>query len=254
MRGCWGQAVLDDTSTGPEIGAAAPAIAVLGIGAIEQHGRHLPVGTDYLAVRELSRGVAIELDAWLLPTIPISLSECHGPMGGTVWLKPATLAAVLRDVARSVEAQGVRLLLVLNGHGGNFILEPAIEQLNRELRRTRVVLAPEVWAEAPGEPPIFETGAQEVHAGEAETSTILHYYPGLVQEERRDGPIAVGREFLDYTTLDRLNPEGTWGFPSRADAAKGERAARARVRACAAYVRQILEVLPAAPGPAGSPA
>ncbi len=246
--------MLDDTATGPEIGAAAPEVAVLGIGAIEQHGRHLPVGTDFLLAIELSRHVATELDAWLLPPIPVSMSECHGPMGGTVWLKPATLAAVLRDIARSVEAQGVRLLLVLNCHGGNFILEPAIEQLNRELRWLRVVLAPEVLADLPGEPPIFETGALEVHAGEAETSAMLHYYPDLVREERHDGPITVGREFLDYTTLDRLNPEGTWGFPSRADAAKGERAARARVRACAAYARRALEAIPLVPGPAGSSA
>ncbi len=235
--------MLDAAATGGDIAAARPQIAVLGIGAVEQHGRHLPVGTDFLITRELSQSVAAELDAWLLPPIPFSLSECHGPMEGTVWLKPITLAAVLRDVARSLEAQGVRLLVILNSHGGNFILEPAIEQLNRELTSLRVVLPPEVWAEVPGEPPIFETGKQEVHAGEAETSTILYYAPQLVRDDRRDGPVTAGREFLDYTTMDRINPEGTWGYPTRANAAKGERAVRARVRALAAFIRQAWATL-----------
>lgn len=244
--------MLDEFATGPEIGTAGPRIAVVGIGAIEQHGRHLPVGTDFLIAREVSRAVAAELDAWVLPPIPVSLSECHGPMEGTVWLKPATLASVLRDVARSVEAQGVRLLAVLNCHGGNFILEPAIEQLNLELPRLRIVLLPEVIAEVPGEPPIFETGRAEVHAGEGETSTMLHYFPHLVREDRRDGPIAVGREFLDYTTMDRLNPEGTWGYPTQADGAKGGRAVEARVRACVAFVQQAWAALVEAP-PSATP-
>lgn len=230
--------MLDDTATAPDIRAASPPIALLGVGAIEQHGRHLPIGTDFLAVRELSRRVAAELDAWLLPALPISLSECHGSLGGTVWLKPATLAAVLRDIARSVHAQGVRLLVVLNGHGGNFILGPTIEGLNRELPDLRLIMPPDVLALALGEAPIFETADREVHAGEVETSWMLYYTPHLVRGERVDGPIAHGREFLDYTTLERLNPEGTWGFPTHADAAKGERAVQARVQAIVAFVRQ----------------
>ncbi|MGQ0571928.1 MAG: creatininase family protein [Armatimonadota bacterium] len=235
--------MLDETATGAQIGDARPQIAVVGIGAVEQHGRHLPVGTDFLAVRELSRRIAAELDAWLLPAIPISLSECHGSLEGTVWLKSATLAAVVRDIARSVHAQGVRLLVVLNGHGGNFVLGPAIEQLNRELSGLRLIMPPEGLATVLGDTPIFETAHREVHAGEAETSSMLYYAPHLVRGERVDGPIAVGREFLDYTTLDRLNPEGTWGFPTRADAIKGERSVQARVRAVVAFVRQAWSAL-----------
>ncbi len=233
--------MLDDRATSGEIRAAGVSIAVVGIGAIEQHGRHLPVGTDFLAVSELSRRVAAELKAWLLPALPVSLSECHGPLEGTVWLKPATLAAVVRDLARSLQAQGIRVLVVINGHGGNFILGPTIEQLNRELQRLHVVMPPEWLAGPPGEKPVF--GTPEVHAGEGETSWMLYHTPHLVRAERVDGPIAVGREFLDYTTMDRLNPEGTWGFPTRADAARGERSIQARVRAFTAFVRQALAVL-----------
>ena len=150
-------AVLDQTATSAELRSAWISIAVIGIGAIEQHGRHLPVGTDFIAVAELSRRVAFELSAWLLPALPISLSECHGPLEGTVWLKPSTPAAVLREIARSLQAQEVRVLVVLNGHGGNFILGPTIERLNRELHSLRVIMPPEWLAGPPGEKPVFGT-------------------------------------------------------------------------------------------------
>ncbi|MER3397330.1 MAG: creatinine amidohydrolase [Chloroflexota bacterium] len=228
--------MLDNRATWPEFQAQRPEVAVLGIGAVEQHGPHLPVGTDLLAVEALARLVAERLDAWLLPSIPVSLSECHGPLGGTVWLKPATLAAVLRDIARSLEEQGVRVLVVINGHGGNFILEPTVERLNRDLRALKVLLAPESLALLPGQSPIFATADREVHAGEVETSVMLHLRPELVRSARPDGVVAVGREFLDYVTIDRLNPDGVWGCPVHADPQKGERALTARVEAIVGYV------------------
>ncbi len=228
--------MLDSRAPWPEFQARRPDVAVLGVGAVEQHGPHLPVGTDLLAVDALARRVAERLDAWLLPPIPVSLSECHGPLGGTVWLKPATLAAVLRDIARSLEEQGVRVLVVINGHGGNFILEPAVERLNRDLISLKVLLAPESLALLPGQDRLFATADREVHAGEVETSVMLYLRPDLVRPPRPDGPVAVGREFLDYVTIDRLNPEGVWGCPAQADPRKGERALAARVEAIVAYV------------------
>ena len=122
--------MMDERSTSLEIRDRHPEIAVLGIGAIEQHGRHLPIGTDWMIAGELSRRVASELNAFLLPTIPISMSECHGSIESTVWIKPATLSAVLQDIASSLNEQGIFKLLVLNAHGGNFILAPTIQELS----------------------------------------------------------------------------------------------------------------------------
>lgn len=228
--------MLDSRATWSEFQAHRPELAVLGIGAVEQHGPHLPVGTDLFAVDALARKVAERLDAWLLPSIPVSLSECHGPLGGTVWLKPATLAAVLADIARSLAEQGVRVLVVINGHGGNFILEPAVEELNRTLTGLKVLLAPESLALLPGQTPIFATADREVHAGEVETSVMLYLRPDLVRPPRPDGTLNVGREFLDYVTIERLNPEGVWGCPAHADPEKGKRAFSARVDAIVDYV------------------
>jgi creatinine amidohydrolase len=233
--------MLDESSTSRAIADARPAIAVWGIGAIEQHGRHLPVATDWLFVQETSRRVALELGALLVPAIPFSMSECHGPMEGTVWLKPQTLSWVVRDVARSLREQGIRKLLILNGHGGNFILEPTIQALNLEHPDASIVMPAEVWGVAAGGEPIFETADTEIHGGEIETSTQLHLNPAWVKPDRRDYLPGVGREFLDYVFMDSISAEGIWGSPRYGDAAKGERALKAQVQAVVAFARHVWE-------------
>ena len=230
--------MLDVHSTAHHIAAKRPVMAVWAIGAIEQHGRHLPIGTDWIAVDAVARRVADELDAWLVPSIPFSLSECHGDIPGTVSLKPATLAAVLRDVVRSLMEQGIHQVLVLNGHGGNFVLEPAIQAINHEWPSVRVVMPTDVWAITDDGEALFETAEHEVHGGEAETSVMLYLDRTHVKAERVDATPPVGREYLDYVTLDRLSRDGVWGSPSHADAAKGERALAAQVRAVVAFARQ----------------
>lgn len=233
----------NDRLTTAAIAAARPTLAVLGIGALEQHSHHLPVGTDWIAVREVSRRVAAELDAFLLPAIPFSMSECHGPMEGTVWLKPSTLAAVLRDIVQSLREQAIHKLLVLNGHGGNFVLEPVIQSINQEYPDFTVIMPGEVWASADGTEPIFETAGVEVHAGESETSTELYLNPEHVKPERVDYVPPVGREFLDYAVMNQISPDGMWGISSKGNATKGERSIEAQVRAVVAFTRHAFEVL-----------
>jgi creatinine amidohydrolase len=235
--------MLDGGATSAAIGDARMEIAVLGIGAIEQHGRHLPVATDWTQVKEIARRVAIELGALLLPAIPFSMSECHGPMGGTVWLKPATLSAVLRDVARSLHQQGIHKLLVLNGHGGNFILEPTIQALNQEFSPMQVVMPAEVWAPAPGGEPIFDAPVAGIHAEEIETSMQLYLNAQYVTDERVDYAPPVGREFLDYAFMNLISPDGVWGYASYGRAEKGEAAIAAQVQAVVAFSRQVFQVL-----------
>lgn len=236
--------MLDERSTTVALAASRPQIAVFGIGAIEQHGRHLPIGTDWIAVSEVARRVAAELQAWLIPPIPFSMSECHGSLAGTVWLKPATLAAILRDVVISLREQGINNVLVLNGHGGNFVLEPTIQQLNQEFPDLRLIMPAAVLPTNDVEP-IFETADQEVHAGEIETSTQLYLNPEHVKAERIDYVPRVGREFLDYVVMSQISAEGVWGQASHGDAIKGERAIAGQVRAVVDFAKRTFERLDA---------
>src|SRR5919198_1843555 len=161
----------DPFMTSPEVAAAHPDTAVIAIGAIEQHGPHLPVGTDFLWIQELSRRVADGLGAYWVPALPFSMSECHGPTAGTLWLRPETLAEVVRDLVTSLEAQGIHRIVLLNGHGGNFVLEPVVQELNATFADLRLIMP--TWYGGGDEPPIFESAGLEVHAGESETSTQL---------------------------------------------------------------------------------
>jgi creatinine amidohydrolase len=225
--------MIDTELSSPELAQRRPAIAVLGVGAIEQHGAHLPVGTDWTWIAHVSRRVAERLDAFWLPAIPFSMSECHGEMAGTVWLKPETLAKVIRDLVLAMRAQGIHRIVIMNGHGGNFILEPTIQELNLTYPDLIVIMPPFA---GPADPPIFETRG-DIHAGEVETSTQLSLNPELVKDERVDAIPAVGREFLDYTVMEQISPAGVWGNPTRGTAEKGRREAEHMVETTVDYLR-----------------
>jgi creatinine amidohydrolase len=221
-------ALLDYRSTAASIRAARPTVAVISIGAVEQHSYHLPLGTDWLIARELSSRVAQRLDAFLVPPLPFSMSQCHGFMAGTVWLKPKTLAAVLTDVVSSLQAQGIHRIVLLNCHGGNFVLEAAMRELNLSRRDLRLIM-PAGDAVMGTRQSIFQTAGQEVHAGEWETSVELAFNAEHVKAECQDWVPPVGREFLDYAFMDALSETGVWGCPTLATVEKGKAALDAQV-------------------------
>ncbi len=231
--------MLDALSTTTAIARTRPTLAVLPIGSIEQHSRHLPLGTDWIAATALAHRVALELDAYLLPALPVSMGRCHKPMAGTVWLRPMTLCAAVTDIVRSAAASGIQAIVIVNGHGGNFTLEVATREVNLAHPELSVILPP--MSLGLMGPRIFETAGLEVHAGEAETSVMLAIDPSLVGGDRVDYIPPVGREFLDYAFVGAISPEGVWGKPSLAARDKGERALEARVRGLASYVRETLD-------------
>ena len=221
--------MLDASNTSKEIRENQPEIAVFGIGAVEQHSIHLPLGTDWLGVSDVTRRVADKLDAFLVPALPFSMSECHGPMAGTVWLMPETLEAVLHDAVQSLYAQGFRKVLVINGHGGNFVLEAQIRQLNLNNPDLIVLMPPLFFPPQPGEAKIWDKGTG-IHASESETAHQMYINPEHVKQKRVDYMPPVGREFLDYAFVGFISEYGVWGYPSFATAEKGERSTTRKVR------------------------
>jgi creatinine amidohydrolase len=141
-------------------------------------------------------------------------------------------------MAGSLHAQGINKFLVLNGHGGNFILEPTIQAINNKFPDMLVVMPSDVWPATENDAPLFETPKTDLHAGEIETSIQMYLNPALVKPEWVDFVPLAGREFLDYVTMDRISPEGVWGHASKGDASKGARALAAQVKAITAFARQ----------------
>ena len=175
-----------DELSGPGVGRSlsSESVIVLPLGAVEQHGPHLPLNTDYVVAESVSREVVArvgsECDTWLLPTLPFTKSNEHAWAAGTMWLSASTLMAVLDDIGRSIAATPARRLLFINGHGGNSSL---VAMANRELRLKHGLMTflahPHVPADQGGSSGAGELG-MGVHGGMDETSMMLHLRPDLV--------------------------------------------------------------------------
>ena len=143
-----------DSLTGPDArDRLAGATVVVPVGAIEQHGPHLPLSVDHLiadaSARAIVERLGDELDVWVAPTLPYSKSNEHAWSSGTIWLSNETMHRVLGDMARCLAFSGVRRLVFLYGHGGNSTL------LNVACREARLAHGLLTFLLHPFVPPAF---------------------------------------------------------------------------------------------------
>lgn len=235
-----------------------PDIAVLPVGSIEQHDAHLPVSTDCIQVDAFGKTVAEGLNAALLPTLPYSNCLEHSGFRGTFSLRPETLAQVIHDLAEEIERQQFKFLIVLNGHGGNFVLVPAIRAWNRKDRPLKILLV-NFWefsdpaSNAPSAHPL-----SEIHAGEWETSLMMALRPELVRAPGAGMPEGFPDPFplqqRDLTTfgVGHFNPEGAVGFPAEATPEKGRAIVASIKAAIMPWIRNRIDRLRINPRYSGS--
>ncbi len=221
---------------------AACTTAVLPVGAIEQHGSHLPVGTDTILAHEFASRIAEQLDAYLLPVIPITSSIEHRKGGGTVYIKADTLALVLSDIAESLQYAGYEKLIIVNFHGGNWIIKPTVRKLNRDLDSMQTVLLhADVAMHRHGE--VFKHLRNDVHGGEFETSIMLHTHPEHVREiAPQHNPEFVPQAFMDYFDVTEITEDGYWGFPEEATSDKGAKVLDIMVQCALEYLQEVENV------------
>ena len=211
------------------------AVAVVPTGSLEQHGAHLPVGTDSLLAEALAReGVDVAVEsgtpAVAFPAIWTGFSPHHVPLGGTVTLSKETLIAVLDDVCSSLLEMGFDRVLLVNGHGGN---RPAVSLVAGDVgtRQDEADVAEinynTLAAERFEELRSGETGSA-YHAGEFETSLMLHLYGEYVDADAASddheepptdyspegmfagGPLGMRRTY-DFLTEDGVRGDPTLG-------------------------------------------
>ncbi|GAB3503825.1 creatininase family protein [Amycolatopsis cihanbeyliensis] len=199
------------------------ALVVLPIGATEQHGPHLPTGTDGLLAGTVAERAVLAAcprsprPLVLAPILPFGASEHHLPFGGTLSLSVETAIAVLADLARSVVQAGGRRMVLVNGHGGNrgVCHAAASAVAARHGPTVAVVHYWELLAPAPEIPG---------HAGEFETSMLTWLRPDLVIDPpTRQGPeplpVSPGLEL--HEAAGWLLIDGYTDHPGRASAERG---------------------------------
>ena len=171
----------------PEVAGALGdrSVVVLPLGAIEQHGPHLPFSTDLVVAQAAADAVVDrfgdEHDLWLLPSLAFTRSTEHAWSAGTVWLSASTMLAVLADIGRSLATAGVRKLAFVNGHGGNTsLLNVACRELRLAHRFETFLLHPFVPPDHGGVSRAPNELGMGIHAGFDETSMLLHLRPDLV--------------------------------------------------------------------------
>ncbi|OAR24526.1 creatinine amidohydrolase [Streptomyces sp. ERV7] len=199
------------------------AIAVLPVGSFEQHGDHLPLITDTAIACMIAKRIADDHDLFLLPPITISCSHEHAPMPGTVSISATTLYAMVNDIWRSLKASGAPGLLIVNGHGGNYVLSNVAQELNVDGPRVALFPVSEDRAQARADAGLESSGAEDMHGGEFEVSLLLHGAPHLVREGiEQDDHSAPSRPHLLTLGMAGYTTNGIIGQPSLATAAKGK--------------------------------
>jgi creatinine amidohydrolase len=206
------------TETSPDVAARGSKIAVLPIGSFEQHGDILPLSTDTIVATQIASMVARANDLWLLPPITVSCSQEHADWAGTISIPAATLIRLVEDIVASARAQGAEHVVLVNGHGGNYVLQNIVQ----EASDLSLFPGRSDWAAA-REAAGLETNAHDdMHAGELEVSILLHCAPELVgQDFKHRDHLAARRPHLLTHGLRAYTETGIIGAPSLARAGKG---------------------------------
>jgi creatinine amidohydrolase len=197
-------------------------VAVLPIGSFEQHGDHLPLITDTIVACAIAREIAEAYDLFLLPPITISCSHEHAAWAGTVSISAATLYNVIADIRDSLRQSGINDLVLVNGHGGNYVLKNIVQEASVEGPHMALFPGSTDWARARDEAGMATSDHDDMHAGELETSILLNVAPDVARTDASADWGASARPYLLTLGMSGYTSTGVIGSPSLASAEKGK--------------------------------
>ncbi len=229
----------DLTTTDLKLVDPEQSVALLPVSAVEQHGPHLPLGTDALIAAGIVHATLERLPAsgpalLALPALSIGHSPEHAAFGGTLSAAAGTVMELWLEVGRGVARTGVRKLIVLNTHGGQ---KPLVDLVAVRLRAELGLLVVRANYFAFGTPPgLFDPAelVHDIHGGALETSLMLHLHPELVRDDQRRDFTGLPQQLAARNSLlgaekpigigwlsQDLNPAGACGHADRGDAERG---------------------------------
>lgn len=208
---------------------ADSGVAVVAAGSVEQHGGHLPLGTDTFAALSVAERVAHRLGTVVVSLGPVGVAHYHLSWPGTLSLRPATLGAVLVDVCGGLRGAGARRIVVINWHEGNSpTLRLAADEAQRGHGVQVVIAESHVITHT-----LFPEEMEFTHAGSMETAAVLGYDPALVHLDRKTEPSeraageaahALFRRPDVYPVLRDFHQVAATGWYGRPELASPERA------------------------------
>ena len=255
----WADLSTRDFAALQSTGQAAQLVAVLPVAAVEQHGPHLPLSVDATLLQGVIDAalphLGADVPALFLPPQNIGLSTEHENFPGTLTLSPATVIALWTELGACVARAGVKKLLIFNSHGGNVAV---MDIVARELRQRHGLLVYSAsWFSLPQPPEVQGLfSAQEhrfgIHAGDIETSMMLHLAPGTVHMEHaqhfrstsqdraeRFAILGNGKSAKMGWAMEDYHPSGAVGQADAATADKGRAVVQAAGAALAALLAEV---------------
>ena len=220
--------------TQPEIAAQFKKnpLVILPAGSVEQHGPHLPTGTDTFAANVIAHRVAEHMDGLVLPATPFGVTPMHMPFEGTITLTPDTYIRVTIETCASTAKHGAKSLMILNWHEGNI---PSLAIAAESLHRQHGMSVLTVQACYVAEELYGHSCNGLTHGGEIEALAVLAHRPELVHLDRIDNSsdhshghkMDMLRRTRSYqpvlTDIRSIAPTGWFGSPQHATTDKAHR-------------------------------
>jgi Uncharacterized protein, putative amidase len=228
--------------TWPEFERVDKTVALLPTGIVEAHGPHLPLGTDALMVTYIAEETARRTNVLLLPTVWYGNTYVLDKFPGTISISNETLYRLYLDIFREVARNGVKYLVVVNGHGGNVdALSMAAKDAARETKLTVILV--NWWIDLAKETRRRVLETPEGHAAEDETSEVWAAYPQLVKAVPRDGSadewIEVRFRVYGKDAYAMEYTKAVQGYPSKASQEKGRAILEAAVNELTQFIEDL---------------
>ncbi len=200
---------------------------IFGVGAFENHGYHMPFGTDALTANIISEKLAERVEGLMvLPPINYGMSQHYNKLPFCVSLTPETITNVIKEVLSEIVRNGIRKIIIMNGHDGNIApIELAARAVKVQHPDVTIASLNDWWVAAGKMVPsgTFEVWNGLGHAGEGETSMGLALFEEWIEMEHAKGVVPNLPEFMDIKwRFEELTDTGASGDPSKATKAKGK--------------------------------
>lgn len=224
--------------------------ALLPVGAIEQHGTHLPLDVDAYDAAYLANKVAEACSnpkPLVLPLVPYGVSYHHDDFAGTISISNEAMSKFIYDIGKSVARNGIKKLIIINGHGDNApTLNYAAQMINRD---TGIFVCVDTGETSDVDIAPLSDTTNDIHAGEIETSTTLALRPELVQMDKAvDRTLQFSNRYLNFSSKNavpwyvqtkKISSDGTMGNPTKATVEKGKKMWEIMIAHLVAFVEAL---------------